>query len=48
MRQVTSADNILLWIRKFSRGFYFREYAKFREIKSSPNGKIILSFTNEG
>ena len=41
----------LLLIRKFSRGFYFRETShmrSFMKIKSSRNGKITLSTTDKG
>ena len=40
----------ILLIRKFSRGYHFREssHAKFRENKSSRTGEIIRSFTDEG
>ena len=31
-----------------SRGFYFHETSKFREIKSSRNGEITLSITDIG
>ena len=41
----------ILYIRKFSRGYYFRETShshmrSFVNIKSSQNGKITLSFTD--
>ena len=41
----------VLIIRKFSRGFYFREtlhMRSFTKIKSSEKGEIILSFTDIG
>ena len=41
----------ILYIRKFSRGFYFRETSHMRsfvKIESSPNGEITLSITDLG
>ena len=41
----------ILYIRKFSRGVYFRETShrrSFVKIKSSRNGEITLSFTDIG
>ena len=41
----------VLWIRKFSREFYFRKTSHMRsfvKIKPSRNGKITLSFTYVG
>ena len=44
-------DDLVLSIRKFSRGIYFRETSHMRsfvKIKPSRNGKITLSFIDTG
>ena len=43
--------HLILLIRKFSRGFYFRETSQMRyflKIEPSRNGEITMSFTDEG
>ena len=51
VRWVTLFMKMILQIRKFSRGLYFRETShmrKFAKIKPSQNDKITLSFIDIG